>query len=281
MRCDATIAEPASSRTRFAALACWPGCGRSRCSSSWNTASVPSSASTLSAADDVGRPQQGGGVERRQHEHPEHPVGAVDEGQALLGLQRDRPEAGRTQRGGRRPALAGDEHLALAQRRQGHVGERRQVAAAAERAVLGHDRREAVVQQPDELLDHDRAHARPAHGQRAGAQQHHGPHDLDLDGRADAGGVRADERQLQVGPPLGRDRHGGQGPEPGGDPVHGTTRPGQRVHATPALGHRRPRLGGQLDAVAASGDGLHLGRGEPRAPQQHRHLPLPRRSGRP
>ena len=46
----ATIAEPASSARRFAALAAWPGCGRRACRSAAKTASVPSSASTLIAA---------------------------------------------------------------------------------------------------------------------------------------------------------------------------------------------------------------------------------------
>ena len=82
---------------------------------------------------DVGRRQQAGGVLDGEQEHAQHPVGAVDEGDALLGLQGDRRQSGRRER---RPGVldrtgrGGD--LALADQRERDVSERSQVAAGAE-----------------------------------------------------------------------------------------------------------------------------------------------------
>ena len=68
----------------------------------------------------------------------------------------------------------------------------------AERAVLGHERRDAGVEQREDRLGDHRPGARAAHRERAGPQQHHRPHDLALDRRAHAGGVRAHQRALQL-----------------------------------------------------------------------------------
>ncbi len=77
--------------------------------------------------------------------------------------------------------------------------ERGEIAAGAERAVLAHDRRDAGVEHREHRLGDDRAGAGEAHRQAAGPQQHHRPHDLPLDLGAHAGGVRADQRRLQLG----------------------------------------------------------------------------------
>ncbi len=80
----------------------------------------------------------------RQHEHPEHPVGAVDQRQALLGAQLERRDlgVGERVRGGHALAAAADVgldvdvDLALADERERAVGERGEIAARPERAVL-------------------------------------------------------------------------------------------------------------------------------------------------
>ena len=75
----------------------------------------------------------------RQREHPQDAVGAVDEGQPLLGAEHHRLDAGAGERVGGRRDVPVDRDMALADHHQRAVGERRQVAARPERAVLGHD----------------------------------------------------------------------------------------------------------------------------------------------
>ena len=80
----------------------------------------------------VGRRHQTVEVGQGEHEHPEHPVGAVDEGQALLGPQRHRRHAGGPHR--RRapePAAVRPAGLALADEHQRSRGQRGEVAAGA------------------------------------------------------------------------------------------------------------------------------------------------------
>ena len=76
------------------------------------------------------------------------------------------------------------------------------------------------VQQRELQVDDLRAGARVAHRQAAGPQEQHRPHHLGLDRVAHAGGVRAHQRDLQLGGALGRDDRVGQRAEAGGDAVH-------------------------------------------------------------
>ena len=88
--------------------------------------------------------QQGPQVGDRQHEHAEHAVGAVDQRQAFLLGQHDRLDPGVAQRlGGVAQRARRVAHRPLPHQRQRAVRERREVARAAERAVLVHDRRDA------------------------------------------------------------------------------------------------------------------------------------------
>ena len=96
-----------------------------------------------------------------------------------------------------------DAHLAFAHRGEGAVRERGEVAGAAERAVLAHDRGDAGVEQRGVGLDGGAAHAGAAGHERREAQQHERAHDLALDLGAGAGGVRADEARLQLGAAVG------------------------------------------------------------------------------
>ena len=94
--------------------------------------------------------------------------------------------------------------LALAEQHQRRRGQRGEVAAGPERPVLAHDRGDARVEQRQHRLDDHGTGAREAHGQAAGAQQHHRPHDLALDLGAHAGGVGADQRQSAARPTVRR-----------------------------------------------------------------------------
>ena len=99
----ATIAEPSSSRRRFAALSAWPGWGRNAIRSSAKARSVPRSASV--AGRRRRRLTQLREVGQREDEHPEDAVGAVDQREALLRAEHRRLDPGggeRLARGGRR-----------------------------------------------------------------------------------------------------------------------------------------------------------------------------------
>ena len=156
-----------------------------------------------------------------QHQHAEHAVGAVDQGQALLGPQR-RPGPGRPRPARRRRAAAAP---STSQTSPSPISTRATWARGARSPLRPSEPcscttgRDAGVEQGQQPLDDLRAHARAAHGQGAGPQQHHGPHHLALDRRAHAGGVRADERALQLGASLAGRCRVGQRAEPGGDAV--------------------------------------------------------------
>ena len=169
---------------------------------------------------DVGRTQQPAQVGDGHDQHAEHAVGAVDEGEPLLGGQLDRREPGRGERlGGRHQRAGRVADRALAHQRERAVGQRRQVAGAAERAVLVHHRRDAVRDQVGQQLRGLAAYAGVPGRQRREPQQHQRPDHLALHLGAGAGGVRADQRPLELGPHLGRDVPGGQCAEPGRDAV--------------------------------------------------------------
>ncbi len=156
----------------------------------------------------------------------------------------------------RHDRAVGVPHLALADQRQRAMAERGEVAAGAERAVLADDRREARGGAASSCRSTScRPGARARHRQAAGAQQQHRPHDLALDGVAHAGGVRAHQRQLQLGGALGRDDGVGERAEAGGDAVH------RRVGGDELVDQRRRAL--------------HLGPGARRQP-----TPAPRRAPR-
>ena len=161
----------------------------------------------------VGRRDQTVEVGQGEHEHPEHPVGAVDEGEALLGPQRHRRHAGGPhRRRAAEPAAVGPAGLALADEHQRRGGQRGEVAAGAERAVLADDRRDPAVEQRDDRVGDLDPGPGEAHRQTAGPQEHHRPHHLALDLRAHPGGVRPDQRDLQLGRALVRGSRCWRGP---------------------------------------------------------------------
>ena len=142
------IGLPASSVRRFAADAAWPGCGRSACRSSAKTASVPSSPSTLIAAvmsAVVSSSRRSSSASTSMPSMPSVPLISA------------RPSFSRSTTGvmpcaasasaASRSAPGGVAHPALAHQRQRAVRQRREVAGAAEAAVLVHHRGQAGVQQ--------------------------------------------------------------------------------------------------------------------------------------
>ena len=179
---------------------------------------------------DVGELDQRREVGDREREHAEHAVGAVDEREAFLLGELDGREARRGERlGGRHLHAAGVVDLALAHDRERACRQGREVARAAERPVLGDAGRDAGVEQVDVRLRGRKPDAGAPARERGQAQQHERADDLGLDARAGAGGVRADERALQLGA-LGRlDVLGRQRAEAGAHAVDRASRARQLV----------------------------------------------------
>jgi hypothetical protein len=158
-------------------------------------------------------------LERKQ-EHPEHPVRAVDERKALLLAQRHRLDCRvgeRLRRGGQLAVRAA--HGTLPHERERTVGERGEVTRAAERAVLGDDRRDAGGEHPRVGLRGLPPDAGTAAGQRGEPEEHEGSDHLALNLGPGACGMAADERPLEARAPLGRDVPQSERPEPGRDAV--------------------------------------------------------------
>ena len=103
-----------------------------------------------------------------------------------------------------------------------------------------------------------------AQGERADPQQHHRPDHLARHRRADPGGVRADQRVLQLGPPLRGDERVGERAEPGGDAVDRAAATLDAVHDGPAGRHRVDGGRGEDDRARAAGDREHVVGGDRR-----------------
>jgi hypothetical protein len=227
-------------------------------------------------AGHVGHGGKGLGVGDGQAGQGEHPLGPVDQRQALLEGEPQRLQPGQDQPLGGRQAAAVELDLALAEQGQGQVGELGQVAGGADGAVLGDHRGDPGGEQGDQRLHHHRPHPREALGQGPGPQQLHAPDHLDLQRVAGAGGVRQHDAPLQL-LQVGRVDGGvGEQAEPGGDAVD----PAPLGHGTldhlAGGGHALAALGAQLHRHPVAGHGHHLGDPERAAGQHHRPRSRPR-----
>ena len=192
----AMIAESASSARRLAALRAWPGCGRSACRSAANTASVPSSASTLiAAATSAVRSSCVAGRAAASTSMPSMPSVPLISARPSFSASTTGVMPGRGEGvGGGRSAPSASRTSPSPITASAQCGQRGEVARAAERAVLVHDRGDAGVEQGGVGLRRLGADAGAAGGQRRQPQQHQRPHDLALDLGPGAGRVRADQR---------------------------------------------------------------------------------------
>ncbi len=201
-------------------------------------------------------------VGHRQAQVGQHPLGAVEERKALLGLQHDGLQPGGGQGVGTRqpPAVVG-QHLPRPDEDGADVSQGRQIAGGAEAAQLGDGRSHPGPQQTDEPVDQRRPDARQPGGQRPGPEQHHRPDHLGLDQIAHPGGVTEHQRQLQPARLVGRHLHRRQRSEPGGDAVDGG-----------AVGHDPLDHGSggshALGRLRRHGAPLRAGRRPPRRPRR-------------
>lgn len=159
--------------------------------------------------------------------------------------------------------------VALTHQRQRAVGERREVAGAAERAVLVDDRGDARVEDVGHRLRDLGPYTGVARADGLEPQEHQRADDLALDVRAHAGGVRADDVALQLGAQFRADVPGGQGAEAGGDAVDGLRLGRQRVDDLAGRGEGHHRFAGEFDPGAVARHGEYVGRGHPGRPHHH------------
>ena len=269
-------ALPASSVRRLRADAAWPGCGRAAWMRGSKATSVPLSASRVMAPEHVGGAREPPRLGQRQARDRGHELGAVDEGEAFLGLEHDGREAARPERvrarARRRPR---GRAVAFADERQRQVGEGRQVAAGADAALRGDDGVDARVQHLDQELERLRAHAAEALGQHVRAQQHEGARLGLVERLAHARGVAAHQVQLELARAGSRGiTHVGEVAEAGVDAVDDGAPRDRVVHDAARPRHRLAR------AAGASADGPARRGPPPRGPRASRLAPSSRRGAR-
>jgi hypothetical protein len=142
------------------------------------------------------------------------------------------------------------------------VGQGRQVAGAAERAVLGDHRGDAPVQERGQRLGGLGADAGATGGKGAQPQQHHRPDEIPLHRRPHPDRVRAHQAALEARAHGRVDVPQRQRAEAGGDAVDGALGGRQRLDAGPAAPQAVVRRPAEGDAGAAASDRQHVGGAE-------------------
>ena len=144
--------------------------------------------------------------------------------------------------------------LALADQRQRQMGQRREITARADTALLRHQRVQLRVQHRDQEF----GHFRPAPGEslreHVGAEQHHRAHFARRERWSHAGRMAADEIDLELGEAVVRNRDVGELAESGRHAVHDLTARDDRIDDRARPGHPGSCRGRQAH-WGAIGDG--------------------------
>jgi hypothetical protein len=156
-----------------------------------------------------------------------------------------------------------------------------QVAAGGERALDGHDRRDAVVEQAGDELDELGPDGRETLGEHVGLEQQHAAHEVVRARLARAGRVARERVALHLADVLGRERVDAVGAVARVHAVHPHAGVELAQERLAVLGHARACRGRDLDARRARDDGVVvLQRERPRpqledtrrgAGERHRH----------
>ena len=247
----------------MAALRSWPGCGRRACRSAANTASVPSSASTLiAAATSAVRTSRARSCAASTSMPSMPSVPLISARPSFSASTTGVIPAAASASAAATSSPVGVAHHAFAGGGQRARGERGEVARAAERAVLGHHRRDPGGEHGGVDARGLGAHAGATGRQRGQAQELQRTHDLALHLGPAARGVRAHQRTLQLGALRDRDVPRGQRAEAGGDAVVRRRVVGERLDHLPADLQLVLRLRGEHDGGAVPGNGDDLGGGQ-------------------
>ena len=136
--------QPVAVARRHGALAFWPRTAWMRSSKG---VSEPLAASTVIAPTASAASNTRSSAARRAGASAVEACVPLSSARPLRGAEHERLQPGVRQRFQRAQTLAGYEGLAHADQHAGHVRERRQVAAGADRAFLGHHRQHVVREQ--------------------------------------------------------------------------------------------------------------------------------------
>ena len=182
-------------------------------------ASEPRAASVESAPVDQRRAKDAFDLEQAGERVRGRELRAVEKREPLLRSELAGAKARAFERGRGRQDLGAESRLADADHRRSHMGERREVARGADRALRRHDGRDAALEHRLEQRERRRAHARGALGERIELQRHHEPRRGDGRGLADAGGVREHDVALELGEVRVGDADAGELAEAGVHPI--------------------------------------------------------------
>ena len=172
-------------------------------------------------ADQVGPLAQATSLDKRIYAESRHELRTVQQGEALLRLQRNRLPAELLEDFVRRTPCTLVLHFAEAQQRQAHVGQRSQVARSAQRSLLEHDRQHVVVEEIDQTLYGFELHARIAVRKGLDLEQQHQLHDLGRNALARTAGMRHHQVLLQLRELVLVDRNIAERTEAGRNTVDG------------------------------------------------------------
>ena len=166
-----------------------------------------------------------------------HRLGPIQQGETLFGRQLHWHKTGPTQRFPSRDAFALVESFSLADHDKRKMGERGEIAAGADRALLRNHRMDTGIQQTDQLLQQFEPDTAESLCENVGPQQKHGTHFTLAQGVADAARVAPHEIDLQLRKPVGGDPDIGELAEAGIDAIHGLAPADDLFNQRAALAH--------------------------------------------
>ena len=182
---------------------------------------------------------------------------AVDKRQAVATAHRERLYAEATHHVEARLPASLVAHLALADERQGYVGQLHKVAAGAHAAVLRHVGRYVIVDELREDAHHVGVDARAAAHERVEAREHGRPDALVAQGPAGAGRMRADDVVLELALVLVADAILSHRPETGVDAVDDLVAL-EIFEKTIAVGYAAHRLGVHSYFPVVENNGIYI-----------------------
>ena len=212
--------ESAKRLAGSAALASWPGCGRSAWISAMKTLSVPRSAWIESdAAMSIWRINAMPSSRARIScpSMPSVPLMSARPSFSASSIGARPASASASSARRRAPPRVTD--VTFAHQGERHVRERREVTRAAERSELVHDGGDAGVEQRRVRLRRRGANARDATTEIGEARDHHRAHHFGLDLGTNACCVGTDERALELAALVGRYGRGRERTEAGREPI--------------------------------------------------------------
>ena len=218
---------------------------------------------------DVGEAGEPCGAPERERTHSGERLSSIEEGEAFLGLEADRFDAGALQRDAAGHPLAVVDRLAFADDAEREVGQRGKIAGGADRAFGRDHRVHAAIQHECQSLGKDRAHAAVSKCQRIGAQGHDDSRFGFGERWAEPAGVAAHQVELEACDFVTGDAHFAEFPEAGIDAVDRDVMFGDVLDDCARGIHLRDRGRSDLHLRGGVGDGGDFPQREGLSTEQH------------